>query len=171
MARQPKLTADRVVQGVEEYFAACDKAKAILIAGKTPLEVRKPYTIEGLVVYMGITRETLRRWCDGEHGQDVTPAKIEAATTPEERARLTGLCEDNMREYGTHTPVRDALSGARARIAEDMSERALLNTYNPKIACLLLSGLGYSDPTATTNVNLKVEWAGVTPDKMQDYSG
>lgn len=202
---QCKLTVDEIAARIDGYFDACDKTEVNMVAGKALVPIRKPYTVAGLAVHLGVHRATYHRWATGQHPQDVSDADmalidaqrgtqaidslhevageglqedaagstlIQDTALQQRQQALAQLAEDNVERWGTHQPVRDLLTRASDRIMQDLEERALTNTYNAKIAAMMMGKNGYSDPAAGSAAGaINVSWQGVSINILQDYSG
>jgi hypothetical protein len=85
---QPQEFADKI----ESYFEWCDGQKTILYndAGQVVKVIEKPYTITGLCVYIGTSKETLREYMLREEFVDaIKKAKLRIENYCEEGS-LTG---------------------------------------------------------------------------------
>jgi len=72
---------------IEAYFNYCDEQKETIISDKGNIKViQKPYTISGLCLYLGITRETINQYSK----------KLEyAAILANAKSKVENYCEEN----------------------------------------------------------------------------
>lgn len=90
--RPPKYTAkEELAKKINEYFEWCDSQKKIITTEKGGVSIiYKPYTITGLCVYLGITRETLCQYeKKPEFSDTIKNAKLKIENWVEEKS-LTG---------------------------------------------------------------------------------
>lgn len=78
---------EEMQEKINEYFAFCDTQKEIIATDKGNTKViQKPYTISGLCVFMGITKETISQYAKKpEYAPIIAQAK----------ARVENYCEEN----------------------------------------------------------------------------
>ena len=68
---QAKLTLEQIQEGVEKYFSDCDASRVEYVTKAGIPQVRQiPYTMIGLANALGVTRDTLYRWCNGDYPVD-----------------------------------------------------------------------------------------------------
>ena len=114
---------------VEKYFARCENSKKIYDLKNGDVKIRQEFpTMSGLAVYLGVTRETLYSYMNGES--------------------KTGVSEDALKE------ISDTLSYARQRIATQLAQASLSGDADSKIASMLLNAMGEVNPEVSTTVNV-----------------
>lgn len=141
---QCKYTPEALKKKVDEYFDYCKNTMVEAVVGKQVIQVSKPPHIIGLALYLGITRETLYQYLDGNYrGSEEAQKK-----------------------------VSDILSRARDKIILDAYEGAALGRYNERITQLKLGRMGESvKQEIQANAELAVTWQGTTAQEADEYSG
>lgn len=141
---QCKYTPEELEKKVEEYFDYCKNTMVEAVVGKQVIQVSKPPHIIGLALYLGMHRDTIYRYLNGDYrGSEEAQNK-----------------------------VSDILSRARDRIVLDAYEGAALGRYNERITQLKLGRMGESvKQEIQANAELAVTWQGATAQEADEYSG
>lgn len=83
---------EQIQQKIDEYFDWCDSQERIIPTDKGIIVRVKPYTVSGLCVHLGITRETLRQYEDREDLSDtIKMAKARIENYIEEKSLIGDL--------------------------------------------------------------------------------
>ena len=119
-------------QRVEEYFSRCENSKKIYSLKNGDIKIRQEFpTMSGLAVYLGVTRDTLYSYMNGES--------------------KTGVGEGVLKE------ISDTLLYARQRVATSLSQCSLSGDAEAKIASMLLTAMGETTPESNTTVNVIIQ--------------
>jgi len=129
-------TPEELERRIAEYFELCEASKKELElkSGDIVTRYMKPPSMVGLACHLGVSRQALYMWLDGEYLE-----------------RLDGEAK---------TRVLDMLSRARDRIETITIERSMTGDYNPKIAAMVLTNFGYTKADEDKAVVIKLEGAG-----------
>jgi hypothetical protein len=92
IGRPLKYKPDEFADKIEQYFNWCDEQRTIIYndAGQVVKVIEKPYTVTGLCVYLGTTRETLREYMDREEFVDAIKRAKARIENYVEEGSLTG---------------------------------------------------------------------------------
>ena len=84
-------TAEELLNAVNGFFAYCDSEKETSVNDKGQVKtIQKPYTMSGLCVYLGITKETWSQYSKlSKYAEVTTMAKLRVENYVEENS-LTG---------------------------------------------------------------------------------
>ncbi len=152
---QAKLTLEQIQEGVEKYFSDCDASRVEYVTKAGIPQVRQiPYTMIGLANALGVTRDTLYRWCNGDYPVDDKDKGKDA-------------------DKGKHIQqqVSDTLTRARLRVEQYTVEHAAMGDIDNRIAQLLMSGWGYASKQEVEHSgNIAVQWQGTTPEDAADWA-
>lgn len=117
---------------VEEYFTRCEESKKIYDLKNGDVKIRQEFpTMSGLAVHLGVTRETVYSYMNGES--------------------KTGVSSEALQE------ISDTLSYARQRIATYLAQASLSGDADSKIASMLLNAMGEVTPETNTTVNVIIQ--------------
>lgn len=123
---------DKLAEQVDRFFATCEASREEhqLRNGGVQVRYRKPPSVIGLAVYLGVSRQTLYRYMAGD---------IESL------------------DSAVYSTIRDILVRARDRIEALTLEGAMSGEVDSKAASLVLGGMGYSNksddsPTVTVRI-------------------
>ena len=151
MAMPKALTdPDKLAAAVEAFFSECESSRIErdLKNGGIQVRYRKPATVAGLAVYLGISRATLYRYM-----------------TETECTTVDG--DDMSRDV--YNTIRDILARARDRIEALTVEGAISGDYDSKTASLILGGMGYSSKTEDSPT-VTVRIVGADAAAVDDWS-
>ena len=119
-------------QRVEEYFTRCENSKKTYELKNGDIKIRQEFpTMSGLAVHLGVTRETVYSYMNGES--------------------KTGNSEE------VSKAISDTLSYARQRVATSLSQCSLSGDAEAKIASMLLNAMGEVTPETSTTVNVIIQ--------------
>lgn len=117
---------------VEEYFDRCENSKKTYELKNGDIKIRQEFpTMSGLAVHLGVTRETVYSYMNGES--------------------KTGNSEE------VSKAISDTLSYARQRVATYLSQCSLSGDADSKIASMLLNAMGEVTPETNTTVNVIIQ--------------
>lgn len=153
-------TPDELQAKIDEYFAWCQapEQKTFAVTGKHIIDIpRIPMWVD-MAVYLGLSRETLRRWLDGDYHNI---------------GDRSGLSTDDIanKEAEAQNRVRDILSRARDRIINDAYVGASRGVYNERATALRLGRMGETPKTEVQHSgNMTVAWDGVSAADADQYA-
>jgi hypothetical protein len=117
---------------IEEYFERCESSKKVYELKNGDIKIRQEFpTMSGLAVFLGVTRDTLYSYMNGES--------------------KTGNSEEVSKS------ISDTLSYARQRVATYLSQCSLAGDADAKIASMLLTAMGETTPESSTTVNVIIQ--------------
>ena len=123
---------EELKQRIEEYFDRCEKSKKTYELKNGDIKIRQEFpTMSGLAVYLGVTRDTLYSYMNGES--------------------KTGVEGNVLKE------ISDTLSYARQRVATALSQCSLSGDAEAKIASMLLTAMGETTPEVQNTVNVIIQ--------------
>lgn len=135
--RPPKYTdPEKLEADIKAYFDHCESTKREfeLKAGGTLTRYEEPPSMIGLALWLDVSKVALYKWLDGEYMEQV-----------DERTKERFLY---------------LLSRARDRIEQTTLARATTGDYQPKIAAMVLTNMGYEKPQDDRAVVVKIQGAG-----------
>ena len=123
---------EELKERVEEYFNRCENSKKIYELKNGDIKIRQEFpTMSGLAVHLGVTRETIYSYMNGES--------------------KTGNSEEVSKS------ISDTLLYARQRVATYLSQCSLSGDAEAKIASMLLNAMGETVPDNQTTVNVIIQ--------------
>ena len=123
---------EELKERVEEYFNRCENSKKIYELKNGDIKIRQEFpTMSGLAVHLGVTRETIYSYMNGES--------------------KTGNSEEVSKS------ISDTLLYARQRVATYLSQSSLSGDAEAKIASMLLNAMGEITPENNTTVNVIIQ--------------
>ena len=139
-----KLTPDELEQKTEAYFQECKDTLIDGVSGKTVIKLSRPPTVEGMALHLGINRDTLYAYKNGEY--------------PSEDKDI------QKRVSGTITRAID-------RMTQDTLEGAMVGRYDARIAGLVLGRRGYSTKQEIAHTGgIEVKITGLSDDQVSRIS-
>ena len=178
-----KLTPEQIAEGIESYFADCDKAIRGVMVGKRVAEVSRPYTIIGLCNHLGITKETFYKWLEGTHPRDKErtcdtcngkECSAECKASPDKPqwvARTRRKAAETGKQEQAYISVSDLLARARGRVEASTLERALTGELDGKVAGMVLGNMGYSTKQEIAHTGgIAVQITGLSNDQVSRIS-
>jgi hypothetical protein len=124
----PKALSEKI----EEYFERCESSKKVYELKNGDIKIRQEFpTMSGLAVHLGVTRETIYSYLNGEP----------KSGNSEEVTKL----------------ISDTLSYARQRVATYLSQCSLSGDADAKIASMLLTAMGETTQENNTTVNVIIQ--------------
>lgn len=157
-----KYTPEELEKAVDAYFAWCQEPEqwTFAIVGKHRVEIpRIPMWID-LALYLGVDRETLRRWMEGEY--NYIPEELRKALTKEQIAE---------QELEAQKRVRGILTRAKERIINDAFIGAGRGVYNERATAFRLGRMGETVKQEVQHSGgMAVAWQGVDPADADKYS-
>ncbi len=114
---------------VDEYFDHCHATEKILDLKNGDIKKRKQFpTITGLANWLGVHRDTLYSYINGEE--------------------KTGNSDE------VNKQITDTLIYAKQQIAEELMQAAIAGDADSRIAGMLLTAMGETSPEVSTTVNV-----------------
>lgn len=124
--------ADDLRERVEAYFTHCKESQKIYELKNGDIKIRKEFpTMTGLAVWLYCSRDTLYNYMNGEAKNNNAPE--------------------------VNKSISDTLSHARNRIAEELMQASMAGDADAKIASLLLTAMGETQPEEKTTVNVIIQ--------------
>lgn len=145
---QCKLSLKQIQDGIKDYFATCDATVRTVVIGKRTAVVARPYTMVGLADHLGIHKDTLYQWLNGNYPTD-------------------GTSKGN----AIQQQVTDSITRAKGRIETSLLERSLTGELDSRTAALILGGMGYTSRQEVQHSgNMAVQWQGTTPEEAAEWA-
>lgn len=121
--------ADELQRKVDAYFEHCKQSEKVYELKNGDIKIRKEFpTMAGLSVWLNVNRDTLYSYMNGEavnkNGEEV------------------------------NNRISDTLSHARNRIIQELVQSSMAGDADSRIAGLLLSAMGETQPEGQTTVNV-----------------
>ena len=124
--------AEALKASVEEYFSQCKLSQKVYDLKNGDIKIRKQFpTMTGLAVHLHCSRDTLYSYMNGEAKNN----------NPEE----------------VNKSISDTLIDARNRIAEELMQGAIAGDADSRIAGMLLTAMGETQPEEKTTVNVIIQ--------------
>lgn len=123
---------DELERKVNEYFDICEKSKEVYELKNGDVKIRQKYpSMAGLSVYLNVDRDTLKSYINMEE--------------------KSSLDEDTLKQFSA------TLSRARERIKETLIQASITGDAESRIAGLLLTAMGETQPETQTTVNVVIQ--------------
>ena len=124
---------DKLKQDVQAYFDHCHSTEKIYDLKSGDIKIRKQFpTMTGLANWLGISRDSLYRYTNGEENTAGYDAKCIKA-------------------------ISDTLIHAKQDIAEELMQAAISGDADSRIAGMLLTAMGETTPENSTTVNVIIQ--------------
>ena len=136
VGRKPKYTdPDKLKADIEAYFQHCESTKREfeMKAGNVLVRYEEPPTMIGLALWLDVDKVALYKWLDGEYMEHL--------------------------DADTKSAFLYTLSRAKERIEQTTLNRAQTGDFQPKIAAMVLTAMGYERPQDERQIVVKVEGA------------
>lgn len=158
---QATYTPEALEAKIDQYFDWCNLPENHVetISGKHRISIPRPPMWVDLSVYLGVDRETLRRWMNGEYHSIQESRK---GLSPDEVAQAEKKAQER---------VRGILTRARDRIVTDAYLGASRGVYNERATALRLGRMGETPKTEVQHSGaMTVAWEGVSAGEAEDYA-
>jgi len=135
--RKPKYTDPAKLKAdIEAYFEHCESTKREfpMKAGGVLVRYEEPPSMIGLALWLDVNKSALYQWLDGAYMEHL--------------------------DADTKEAFLDVLQRARDRIERTTLSRAQTGDYQPKIAAMVLTNMGYEKPADDRAVVVKIQGAG-----------
>lgn len=139
-----KLSPDELEQKTEAYFQECKDTLVDGVSGKTVIKLSRPPTVEGMALHLGINRDTLYAYKNGEYPSE---------------------------DKDTQKRVSGIITRAIERMTQDTLEGAMVGRYDARIAGLVLGHRGYSTKAEIAHSGgIEVKLTGATTEQVNKWS-
>lgn len=164
-----QLLPDELEKKIGEYFKHCEKTKEVRQLKNGDIKVRMEWpSIIGLALYLGIRKDSMARYTDG----DYPTAWLTAATCAGHPLKLA-YTDDKGIFHGEKLSkdISAVFARARQKIEQYTLQGALAGDIEQRAASRALAQFGYRDQEAPESGSVTVKWGTVKPEDADKYSG